>query len=87
MPREKIHLQKMYSTVSEDGRSGQSEQPFVVEVGWHSEIGEVQLATRNTAFPELDASSGWFVDLDRSEINRLIRILRRARDSAFGKDE
>lgn len=30
---------------------------------------------------------GWHVDLDRSGINRMIRALRRARDSAFGKDE
>lgn len=31
-------------------------------------------------------SDGWFVDLNREQINRLIRVLRRARDSAFGSD-
>jgi hypothetical protein len=30
---------------------------------------------------------GWFVQLDRVGINRLIRTLRKARDSAFGRDE
>jgi hypothetical protein len=31
--------------------------------------------------------NGWYVQLDRNEINRLIRVLRRARDQAFGHDE
>lgn len=30
---------------------------------------------------------GWYVNLDRHQINDLIRILRRARDQAFGRDE
>jgi hypothetical protein len=30
--------------------------------------------------------SGWFVDMDREQLNRMIRVLRRARDSAFGAD-
>jgi hypothetical protein len=30
---------------------------------------------------------GWHVFLDRQEINTLIRVLRRARNSAFGADE
>lgn len=29
----------------------------------------------------------WFVPLERSSTNRLIRLLRKARDSAFGRDE
>jgi hypothetical protein len=29
---------------------------------------------------------GWYMQLDRDGINRLIRSLRRARDAAFGKD-
>lgn len=31
--------------------------------------------------------NGWHVDLDRSQVNELIRVLRRARDQAFGRDE
>lgn len=30
---------------------------------------------------------GLYSDLDRQQINELIRVLRRARDSAFGRDE
>lgn len=30
---------------------------------------------------------GWHVDLGRQQINELIRVLRRARDQAFGRDE
>lgn len=29
---------------------------------------------------------GWHVTLNREQINRLIRVLRRARDAAFGQD-
>jgi len=35
----------------------------------------------------LSAGNGYYVDLDRESINRLIRNLRRARDQAFGRDE
>lgn len=30
---------------------------------------------------------GWHVELERHEVNDLIRLLRRARDAAFGRDE
>lgn len=30
---------------------------------------------------------GWFIQADRSALNAMIRILRRARDGAFGRDE
>jgi hypothetical protein len=33
------------------------------------------------------AQDGWFIDLDRRAINKLIRDLRRARNAAFGPDE
>ena len=29
---------------------------------------------------------GWYVDLDRHQINKLIKALRRARDKAYGRD-
>lgn len=32
-------------------------------------------------------SSGFFATLDRQGVNDLIRILRKARDAAFGRDE
>lgn len=36
---------------------------------------------------EVYPCAGIWAPLDRPSVNRLIRILRRARDSAFGKDE
>lgn len=30
---------------------------------------------------------GWYVNLDRNGINRLIKVLRKARDQAYGRDE
>lgn len=34
-----------------------------------------------------DGAAGLFVQLDRTGINRAIRILRKARDDAYGRDE
>ena len=36
---------------------------------------------------DLSASERYYGPLSRSEINRLIRVLRRARDAAYGRDE
>lgn len=72
---------------------------YRVEVGWtarHDDIpGVVQVGTTNEdspfSFPESDEQSalpfnGWFATLEREEINRLIRALRKARDAAYGAD-
>lgn len=72
----------------------------VVEVAWSREpAGHVQVAAKlfnddgSQAMTKDEAdrrklwSQGFYVDLDRDGINRLIRNLRRARDQAFGKDE
>lgn len=61
-----------------------------IRVGWSRDAEHVQVATVNAEDRELRPTpegNGWFVALDRNEINRLIRVLRRARDQAFGKDE
>lgn len=34
-----------------------------------------------------DMATGLWSTFDREDVNRLIRVLRRARDSAFGRDE
>lgn len=61
-----------------------------VVVAWRSAPeGHVQVATEN---PDGSVSvvdeqiTGWYVTLNREQINRLVRCLRRARDSAFGPD-
>ncbi len=62
-----------------------------IEVGWHEYA--VQIATTKLLpsdsenEPAARAWAGQFVDLDRDQINHLIRTLREARDRAFGRDE
>jgi hypothetical protein len=58
----------------------------MVHVGW-SRGGWVELATVQREAAEHTLDAGMFVTMSRSEINDLIRLLRRARDQAFGKDE
>lgn len=61
---------------------------FKVSVGWNRETGSVQIATvDDEADDPFSRESGLYVNLDRRGINDLIRHLRRARDSAFGRDE
>lgn len=72
MPKESVHDRH-----NDDGRTNQ------VDVGWHPD--GVQIGTIDINRPH--GENGWFVDLDRAGTNRLIRILRRARDSAYGRDE
>lgn len=74
-----------------------------IEVGWsNAPTGHVQIATTKLQ-PDADreaeyapgtfagepkrAWDGAFVELDRDQINQLIRSLRDARDKAFGRDE
>lgn len=62
-----------------------------VEVSWWPGRGEgleghVQVATVNTTKPQGEGEEGWFATLDRAGINRMIRALRKARDSAYGAD-
>ncbi len=69
------------------------------EVSWQpGSNGHVQLATTNnaTSFKDPEFANpdnpeglflGWHATLDREGINRLIRSLRKARDSVYGRDE
>jgi hypothetical protein len=87
-------------SIYESARTPDSRQATRVSVGWHRE-GSVQLATTRLADGAdpgdewLDAQDGaepqpaWqgsWLDLDRSQINQLITLLRKARDQAYGKD-
>jgi hypothetical protein len=75
MPREYVYT----DAANPDGTAPQR----AVSVGWH-ESGYVQLAT---VVNDETMSEGQFADLDRRQINDLIRLLRKARDRAFGRDE
>lgn len=59
------------------------EESLGLSVGWNK-IGWVQIHM----FPkEYESTGDWsIVDLDRSSINGLIRLLRKARDAAYGAD-
>jgi hypothetical protein len=60
---------------------------LAASVGWNKGH-SVQLATiRNGQEASADPCHGLYMDLDRSSINNLIRLLRKARDQAFGRDE
>ncbi len=93
MPKEVTYGQQVYSETSED-------KPRVPQVNvlWGRDGGYVQIVTKATDAEggryagdydecQSDVSDGFHVDLERGEINKLIRDLRRARDQAFGKDE
>lgn len=58
-------------------------------VGWSKETGYVEIGLN-----ELDVSTqngslnrGMYASFDRAGLNRLIKMLRKARDDAFGRDE
>lgn len=63
--------------------SGHVESQHGLSVGWNK-VGWVQIHM----FPHGWESTGdWtIVDLERGDINRLIRTLRKARDAAYGSD-
>lgn len=92
MPKEYVDGSKagMFE-IEDDGEGAVSVAPmpmFRVKVGWNRETGDVQIATVNEEAEDIfSAEAGLYVDLDRRGINNLIRILRKARDSAFGRDE
>lgn len=85
MPKEVIHDRLQYS---EDHPT----QGTIAEIRWSRESEYVQVATvlveLGDHMPiEKSVSGGWYLNLDRTGINDMIRFLRRARDQAFGKDE
>lgn len=66
-----------------------STQYHSLTVGWNSDPGGVGITAQMCADAgEGMAKAGPAVDvhLDRAGINRLIRLLRKARDAAFGAD-
>jgi hypothetical protein len=70
--------------------TGEGPQPDTIthlHVGWTPNLGSVQVAALAGGDYANDLERpGYYVDLDRDGINRMIRILRKARDAAFGAD-
>jgi hypothetical protein len=84
MPKELI-----YSNETLAGETGRAAVEHIA-VGWEKDRG-VQLGVVNGPPVELTINGqrsdpGLWMDLDRAQINRLVRSLRRARDAAFGAD-
>ena len=90
MPKERIYGDRPFG--EEDPAQS------VVEVRWDAESGYFQIATKELSAEvfvpgdplpgnTIPAQYGWYTTLDRRGINDLIRVLRRARDQAFGRDE
>lgn len=61
-----------------------NDAPIDVKISWGAGLAYIQVATINDAKPD-EAAHATFSD--RSAVNRMIAVLRRARDHAFGKDE
>lgn len=60
----------------------------VVHIGWSRGLEYVEVATVAPDGKALEPtdSNGWFAQLDRAGTNRLINLLRKARDGAYGAD-
>jgi hypothetical protein len=93
MPRETINSR--YEGLTYPG--GEIADEPKVHVGWGRESQHVEVGVlkhprdRASGLVEHvddwhDTKYGWFIQLDREGINRLIRTLRKARDAAFGAD-
>lgn len=99
MPREQIN----FPTPTEMCSGGSGEPDVVesytdpaVHVNWHNagndHAGHVQIALECDwsylmKFPDEERSCRYSPVLTRSDVNKLIRVLRRARDQAYGRDE
>jgi hypothetical protein len=58
-----------------------------VRLGWSGEAEYVQMTVVNAALdPDGQDDGVLHVQLNRHSINRMIRVLRRARDASFGAD-
>jgi hypothetical protein len=58
-----------------------------IHVGWQNDH-HVQIATVDPRYnDERPDGNGWYATVNRYEINKLIKTLRRARDAAYGRDE
>lgn len=103
MPREQINYPSAYFEMDADTGVSKKVAPAdsALHVSWDT-TGTLQIGyetDRKTAAEILDARSPHFDGgepsravmytpvLSRSEVNKLIRVLRRARDQAYGKDE
>lgn len=85
MPKEYIRSSKFEPETDEFPA-----QPITAKVTWAREDagGHVQMTVfRNDGKYESEHELPMYMTLERYDINTLIRVLRRARDQAYGRDE
>lgn len=85
MPKEYI-----YSSTFIPESSDCPAQPNVVKITWSREDagGGVQMTVfKKDGTYESEHEKPMYMDLERHDINQLIRVLRRARDQAYGRNE
>lgn len=98
MPKERItsEVVPMFDVTVAWSRGGTVQVATVAADGderlrsWSEETGAVEPGGERAASrpgTSFKLFGGWHVDLDRHRVNELIRVLRRARDQAFGRDE
>lgn len=103
MPREQINFPQPVEThngsIDADGVVEQSVEVSTdpaIHVNWHNagndHEGHVQVSlecdrTYFEQFPDEDRGCRYSPVLSRSDVNKLIRVLKRARDQAYGRDE
>lgn len=85
MPKEVVYNSEIF-------RGDDTSKASMVELHWYRGSESVQIATTvrdaSTHDPVTETvQAGWFINLNRTGINKLIRDLRKARDQAFGPDE
>lgn len=85
MPKEVVYNSEIF-------REHDPSKASMVELHWGRDSDYVQIATTvregSTHEPVTEeVQAGWFINLDRKGINKLIRDLRKARDQSFGVDE
>ncbi len=96
MPKETVFGEQLVAYGDDGKLIDPNPKVPVVEVLWAREQGYVQVVSRAEdphggrwagESSETHFTDGMYVNLDRGQINKLIRNLRRARDQAFGRDE
>lgn len=88
MPRELV-IQRNPVFIDEAGNVVEDETERFVQITWSGEAEYVQIVTGERAATTHESNSDeWvFVDLQRYDINKLIKVLRRARNAVYGVDE
>lgn len=85
MPKEYIESAEFFPESDNSPR-----KPIKTKITWSREDagGHVQMTVfRDEGTYQSEHELPMYMTLERSQINRMIRVLRRARDQAFGRDE